>query len=146
MPPHSPVAPVEFYRFAPGPALRRPLLLVRVAAGFPSAAEDYIDRPLDLNKRLVANPPATYFLRVAGESMAPTIPDGALLVVDCSRQPWPGCVVVAAVHGELTIKRFQRRDGRPVLVPDNPGYPVIELPETDGAVWGVVTAVINERP
>ena len=39
--------------------IRRPLFLVRIAAGFPSPADDYIEKYLDLNEHLIKNPSAT---------------------------------------------------------------------------------------
>ena len=41
-----------------------------VRAGFPSPADDFLDTPLDLNRELVHNPASTFFVRVAGDSMA----------------------------------------------------------------------------
>lgn len=116
-----------------------------VPAGFPSPAEEYLDHRLDLNERLVRNPAATFFIRVAGESMRGAgIASGDILVVDRSLDPRPGHVVVAAVDGCLTIKRLKRRGGVLVLAPENPDYPDIPLgPETDAQVWGVATYVVH---
>ena len=41
----------------------------RVQAGFPSPAEDHLEQRLDLNTLVIDNPSATFFVRVAGESM-----------------------------------------------------------------------------
>ena len=72
------------------------------------------------------------------------IHDGDLLVVDRSRTPAPGHVVIAAVDGELTIKRLQRGDHGLQLVPENEAYPPIDINEdTDARVWGVVTWTIH---
>ena len=46
-----------------------PLVGSRVAAGFPSPADDYLEHPLDFNDLLIANPAATFAVRVAGDSM-----------------------------------------------------------------------------
>jgi len=128
-------------------ALPRPLAVI--PAGFPSPAEDYLDHCLDLNAHLVKNPPATFFVRVQGESMRGAgIASGDLLVVDRSLPPRSGHVVVAAVDGDLTIKRLKRRGARLFLVPENPGYPEIALAEDSAVeIWGVATHVIHElRP
>jgi hypothetical protein len=45
------------------------LCLVPVSAGYPSPADDYLDGSLDLNQHLIKHPTATFFVRVAGESM-----------------------------------------------------------------------------
>ena len=120
--------------------VRRPLFLSAVQAGFPSPAEDYVDRKLDLNELCVRNPAATFFVRVAGESMVEAgINDGDILVVDRSLEAKHGDVVIAVIDGELTVKRLEKRAGRFVLVPANSDFAVIELDEgSDCEVWGVV--------
>ncbi|EPR44311.1 Peptidase S24/S26A/S26B, conserved region [Desulfovibrio sp. X2] len=123
-----------------------PLYLAQVPAGFPSPAEDYIDRRLDLNEHLVKNPAATFFVRVSGDSMRDAgITSGDILVVDRSLEPRDGAVVVAALDGELTVKRLRTRRGRLYLMPDNPDYAPVEIdPEASFTVWGVVTFVIHK--
>jgi DNA polymerase V len=46
-----------------------PLFSGKVAAGFPSPADDYVEKSLDLNELLVQKPAATFFVRAQGESM-----------------------------------------------------------------------------
>ena len=123
----------------------RPLFLNPVAAGFPSPADDYIERRLDLNEYLVRNPPATFFVRAQGDSMLGAgIHDGDILVVDRSIPPVHNRVVIAAVHGELTVKRLWMRDGMTVLRPENPAYPPLDMTGVEQfEVWGVVTSVIH---
>ena len=136
--------------------IARPLLASRVQAGFPSPADDYVERSLDLNEELIRHPAATYFLRAGGCSMQGAgIHDGDLLVVDRSIDAEVGMVVVAVVDGEFTVKRLApggggRRDGcgaeALVLAAEHPGYPPIPIgPDTEVRVWGVVTSVIH-RP
>ena len=122
-----------------------PLLLVRVPAGFPSPADDYVDKSLDLNEHLVPHPESTFFLRVQGESMIGAgIHDNDILVVDRSLRPTSGKVVVAVVDGELTVKRLLLANDRWVLMPENPDYPPLEVPpESDFQVWGVVRHVVH---
>ncbi len=128
---------------APQQAL--PLFTEGVAAGFPSPADDYIDRPLDLHEHLVEHPAATFFVRASGTSMEGAgIHDGDLLVVDRAVRPRDGHVVIAAVHGELTVKRLRRRRGRLYLVSDNDGFPPLAVTEEmDLRVWGVCRYVIH---
>ena len=123
-----------------------PLYLSPVAAGFPSPAEDYLDRKLDLHEHLVRNHAATFFLRVSGDSMIQAgILDGDLLVVDRSITPGNGSVVIAAVEGELTVKYLTQKDGRVLLVPANDEYPALDISEQEDAViWGVVTYAIHK--
>lgn len=121
------------------------LPLATAPAGFPSPAEDYIDQRLDLNEHLVRNPAATYFIRVQGDSMRGAgIGSGDLLVVDRSVEARPGHVVVAAVDGELTVKRLKRLGAMLALAPENPGFAPIPLDgEREVDIWGVATHVIR---
>ena len=124
---------------------RRPLFLVAVSAGFPSPADDYLDGKLDLNDYLIHHPAATFFVRVAGDSMIEAgIHTGDLLIVDRSLEPVNNSVVIAVVNGELTVKRLCLRRGKLCLLPSNGQYPPVPIDEaTDFAVWGVVTHVIH---
>jgi DNA polymerase V len=126
--------------------LRLPLFLAGVQAGFPSPADDFIDKRLDLNEHLIAHPAATFFVRAAGNSMLGAgIHDGDLLVVDRAVEAQAGKVVIAAVHGELTVKRLEQRGDRLLLVPANPDYPTIDVTDGEGfEIWGVVSCVIHK--
>ena len=123
-----------------------PFFSSRVSAGFPSPAEEHIDRNLDLHEYLVKHPAATFFVRVEGGSMVGAgINSGDLLVVDRSLDPADGKVVIAAVDGELTVKRLKKKKARFYLVAESEGYPEIEIQEDmETVVWGVVTNVIHQ--
>ena len=122
-----------------------PLFTSGVSAGFPSPAEDHIDRKLDLNELLIQHPVATFFVRVAGESMKDAVINhGDILVVDRSLEAVSGKIVIAIVNGELTVKRFIQNNASCQLVAANHDYPPVEITEdTDFSVWGVVTSVIH---
>ncbi len=126
-------------------SLRRPLFLSGVSAGFPSPADDYLDRRLDLNEHLVKNPAATFFVRVAGDSMINAgITDNDILVVDRSLEPASGNIVIAVVSGELTVKRLMKNRDSWSLVAENPDYPDLEIDrETELEIWGVATYAIH---
>src|SRR6187200_1635266 len=95
-----------------------PLYLSSVSAGFPSPADDYIESKLDLNDLLVPHPAATFFTRVNGNSMIEAgIFHEDLLIVDRAETPGDGCVVVAVVDGELTVKRLRKIKGKIFLYP-----------------------------
>jgi DNA polymerase V len=128
---------------APPQAL--PLFASHVQAGFPSPAEDYVDQRLDLNEYLIHHPAATFFVRVQGDSMeGAAIHDGDLLVVDRALEPAHGRIVIAAVNGELTVKRLLLRDGGAWLQPENPAYAALHISEgLDCVIWGVVKHVIH---
>ena len=123
-----------------------PLFASSISAGFPSPADDYVEKNLDLNDHLIRNRPATFFLRVRGDSMIGAgIHNGDLLIVDRSLTAGHKKVVVAIVQGELLVKRLLRVDGKVFLAAENPNYPSIEVtPEIGFEIWGVVTNVIHE--
>lgn len=122
-----------------------PLFLVPVSAGFPSPADDYLKGQLDLNRHLIKHEAATFFVRVTGDSMIGSgIHSGDLLIVDRALAATDNSVVIAVVHGELTVKRIQTRGGQLVLMPDNGNSEPLPISAwTDFAIWGVVTHVIH---
>jgi DNA polymerase V len=112
----------------------------------PLDSTQHLEGQLDLNEHLIKNPPATFFLRVSGDSMtgASIHPDD-LLVVDRSLEPKSGKIVIAVINGELTVKRLHKEKDRIQLLAENPAYPPINItPEMDFQVWGVVTYVIHK--
>jgi DNA polymerase V len=117
-----------------------------VPAGFPSPAADYEQDRLDLNKHLVTNQAATFFVRVAGDSMIGAgIHNGDLLIVDRSLEPKNKNIVIAVLNGELTVKRIKLLYGKIILEPENPDYASHEVTaDTAFEVWGVVTNVIHK--
>ncbi|PCI41969.1 MAG: hypothetical protein COB46_01965 [Rhodospirillaceae bacterium] len=123
-----------------------PVLASSVHAGFPSPAEDYVEGSLDLNEHLIRHPAATFIVRVEGESMRGAgIFPGDLLVVDRSVEPRDGHVVIAAVEGELTVKRLKGRAGQWSLIAEHPDFPPIRLNGGGEAssIWGVVTSSVR---
>lgn len=135
----------EIFPAACAASLRRPLFLSGVSAGFPSPADDYLDRKLDLNEHLVKNPAATFFVRVAGDSMLGAgINDNDILVVDRSLEPCSGNIVIAVINGELTVKRLIKTKNSCRLAAENPAYPDLEIDEdTPLEIWGVATYAIH---
>lgn len=132
-------------RFKKRTRLSLPLYLSRIPAGFPSPAEDHIDRRLDLNEMVVRNPEATFFLKVKGDSMEQAgIFDGDILVVDRSVEPAHRKIVVAILDGELTVKRLYRKNGQIRLMAEKDAYPPIEISrESDLKIWGVVICSLH---
>jgi DNA polymerase V len=128
-----------------GPSRPLPLAGEAVAAGFPSPAEDYMEKTLDLNEYLAPRPEATFFVRVSGDSMTgAAIHHGDILVVDRSLSARPGNVVIARLDGEFTVKRLRRTAAGMELAPENPDYaPTPITPDTDFEVWGVVRHVLH---
>ncbi|MDP3534607.1 S24 family peptidase [Halomonas sp. M1] len=114
-------------------------------SGFPSPAQDYEQRTLDLNVRLIKNPTQTFYLTARGDSMEGWgIFDGDLLVVDRSVQPRLGHILVAMFNEEVLIKRYALHGGTPHLCSAHPHYPPLPLKGTECQLWGVVRAVVHE--
>ena len=123
-----------------------PLSGERVAAGFPSPAEDYASTGLDLNRELIKNPASTFYARVSGLSMVDEgINDGDLLVIDKSIEPYDGCLAVCFIDGEFTLKRFEKHKEFGLLVPANKEFkPIKVTADNDFCIWGVVTYLIKK--
>ena len=120
--------------------LSRPLLLWRISAGFPSPAEDYVEGRIDLNRDLIKHALATFYIRVAGDSMAPRIQPGALLLVDRMMETKDDDIIIARIGDELCVKRLHiEPDGGIWLLSENEAYAPIEITEhMDFEVWGRV--------
>lgn len=118
---------------------------VSVSCGFPSPAQDYYDGPIDLTDMLVEDRAATFIMRAAGDSMTEAgISDGDELLVDRSKTPRHGDVVVAVLDGELTVKRLELGPRGVVLRAENAHHPDITVSElSDLQIWGVVTYCIH---
>lgn len=116
------------------------LLRGAVPAGFPSPADDYIEGRLSLDEHLIRHKESTFFMRVAGDSMVGLgIFDGDLLVVDRAMPANHGCVVIAVVDGEFTVKQLIHTANGQVLRAAHPSYAdVLIKPEQDLSIWGVV--------
>ena len=132
--------------FEAGTRLEVPLFTAGISAGFPSPADDFIDRKLDLNEFLIAHPAATFFVRVEGASMIEAgIHPGDILIVDRAVEAKPGSIVIAVIDGEFTVKRYHRAGDRCFLLAENPRFSPIEITEDMAAeVWGVVSYVIHK--
>lgn len=120
-----------------------PLMTASVACGFPSPAEDHLERALDLNELHGIGTPSVFLVRVTGESMTGRgLFPGDVAIVDKGMQARNGCIVVACINGDFTIKTFWKRDGRITLKAENPDFHNIKVPETaEFQVWGVVTGL-----
>lgn len=115
------------------------------ATGFGAAADDYMERGIDLNEQLIRNKPATFFFRMKGDAMQEAgIFEGDILIVDRSLHLTNGKIIVAILNGELLVRRFHKNFSSAFLIPDNKRYKPVNLAEfSDFTVWGVVTYVIH---
>jgi DNA polymerase V len=125
--------------------LALPLFSSRVRAGFPSPADDFIDRALDLNEFLIKKPSATFFAWAEGDSLRDIgIANGDLLIIDRSAEHCHGAVIVAALDGELTCKILDTRRG--LLLSANENFPPIPISGREELlIEGVVTHSIRRH-
>ncbi len=116
------------------------------ANGFAAAADDYMERGIDLNEQLILNKPATFFFRMNGDAMIDDgIFSGDILIVDRSIKPLSGKIIVAVLDGELLVRRLQKNFNSVELIAANSKMGNIQLSAFDdhANVWGVVTCVIH---
>jgi DNA polymerase V len=122
------------------------LIDAKVSCGFSTLIENFQEKALSLDNYLVKKPAATFFLRAQGDSMLDTIKPGDLLIVDRSLVPNQGDIVIVVWRGEFVCKRLYQLQNSIELRPDNPQYPITEIPfneSEDFSIWGVVTYVIH---
>lgn len=125
-------------------AILLPLFNNRVSAGFPSPAQDYVEKTLDLNELCIRHPAATFFVKVSGDSMQNAgIYDSDILVVDRALEAKHGDIVVAALSNEFTVKELCLKPTIKLL-PHNPKYQAIEITsDNELEIFGVVTNVVR---
>jgi DNA polymerase V len=125
--------------------LQIPYALDLIPAGFPSSAENFMEKVLSLDELMIKHPASTFFVRVLGESMKPTINNNDILVVDKSLPIANNKILVARINDEFTVKRVRIVDNQIFLIADNPEYENIKITENmDFEPWGLVTFVIHQ--
>ncbi|MBN2364463.1 translesion error-prone DNA polymerase V autoproteolytic subunit [candidate division WOR-3 bacterium] len=135
----------EIFSFEKRTKRKLPFFHTKISAGFPSPAEEYSEKKLDLNEYLIKHPSATFFIKVSGDSMIGAgIHSGDLLIVDRSQEPANNKIVIAVLDGEFTVKRIMKKKDKIFLIPENDNFKPIEIKsEMNCEVWGVVTHVIH---
>jgi DNA polymerase V len=116
-----------------------------ISAGFPSPADDFKEVRISLDKAVVKNEAATFYARVAGQSMVGAgLDDGDLLVIDRSLEPTDGKIAVCFIDGEFTVKRLKVEKDGVWLMPENKNYAPIQVSEeSELIIWGIVTHVLK---
>lgn len=130
----------------PSTEMRIPLALEKVAAGFPSPAQDYVEKTLDMNEHLIKNEAATFIVKVASLSMRDAgIDIDDELIVDRSIEAKHEDIVIALVDNEFTVKRLMiESDNNRWLKAENPEFSDIHLQDgQEMIIWGVVTFVMK---
>jgi SOS-response transcriptional repressors (RecA-mediated autopeptidases) len=132
-------------RVVPSSHMLVPYALEKISAGFPSPAQDYVDKALDMNEHLIKNETATFIVKVASLSMLNAgIDIDDELIVDRSLDAKHGDIVIALIDNEFTVKRLMIDETGQWLKAENPDYKDIHL--LDGQellIWGVVTCIIK---
>lgn len=101
------------------------------SAGFPNAAADAADVPLDLNRLVVSHPASTFYMRMGSNTWENLgVNQGDILVIDRSSTPKANDLAVITDGDEFGLIRV-------------PVKPLAGL--EDVQVWGVVTWVIQQR-
>lgn len=137
---------LKLYKASTDTNIKLPLFSSTVSAGFPSPAEDFVEKELDLNEFMISHPAATFFVKVKGDSMqGAQISDGDILVVDRSKEPRNNSIVIAFVDGEFLVKRILKKGDNLFLIPENPKFTPIRITnEMDFKIWGMVTFIIKQ--
>lgn len=130
---------------APSSQIAIPFAEEKVSAGFPSPAQDYSDKKLDLNQHLISNVHATFLIRVASLSMRDAgIDIDDELIVDRSLEARHNDIVIALIDNEFTLKRLVIAGDRCWLKAENPDFEDIHVSEYQySMIWGVITSVIK---
>lgn len=117
-----------------------------VSAGIQLPADEHIESHIDIGKYLINNPQDTFFVRASGDSMIGAgIYSGDILIVDRNIEPKHGKIVIAAIDGQLTVKRLHKESQKILLKAENPEYKDIEIYQgSEATIWGVVTSVIHK--
>lgn len=115
------------------------------AAGLGAAADDYMERGIDLNEQLIMNRPASFFMRVSGNSMINAgIFNDDIVIVDRSIKAINGKIVIVILDGETLIRRYEQTLNKLRLVPETNNLSAIDVSEfSDFKIWGVVTCVVR---
>ncbi|MGP3789404.1 LexA family protein [Pseudomonas sp. B392_1p] len=130
--------------FLLGPAAESSVLLpfytFRIPAGFPSPAQDHIEGPISLDELMDLRAPHTFLARGSGHSMVGVgIYDNDILIIDRSRMPEPGQIIIAELNNDPLVKIYDVQQGQVILRSANPKYAPRYLLEGDElGVWGVV--------
>ncbi len=122
--------------------MKIPVILQKVSAGFPSPATDYVQDEIDLNNELIKNPPATFLIRVQGNSMTDhKIINGDLLVVDRSLNLKNDCIAIINFNNQSIVKNIIKENNNFYI--KNKLEKTLINENSDINVWGIVTYIIH---
>ncbi len=122
--------------------IRFPFYGTAVSCGIPVGGDYRVEKELSLNDYLVQSPKKTFFAKASGESMAPLIFHGDLLIIEQTQKCKNNDIILAQINNEFTVKRFTKNAGKIHLLPENPEFKEIILNENDeGVICGVVVGI-----
>lgn len=141
----SPLSTIDLFKNDYDKVIKIVLSEHPISAGFPSPAEDFIDKSIDLNEELIKNPSSTFFGRVKGKSLIELgIDNNDLMIIDRSIKPQSGKVAVCFIDGEFTAKVLRIEKDSIWLLPANSAYkPIYVTQDNDFRIWGIVTYCIK---
>jgi SOS regulatory protein LexA len=115
-----------------------------VRAGFATVAEDSIEERISFDKLFALDNPSTFVFNVSGDSMVNAgIFDGDKVVVKKTPCAKNGDIVLAYIDDGYTLKTYREKNGKVLLQPENPDYPIIE-PREVLTIFGVATGIVRE--
>ena len=128
-------------------SIKLPFLGNSLSCGLPIGSDSEVDKIVSIEGLIPTNQSTTFYAKAAGESMAPTIQDGDILVIDGQKKPKNGSIVLAQIMNEFSIKRFFKNGQSFRLVPDNPTFKTIApTREVEIQICGVVQSLIRNSP
>jgi repressor LexA len=118
-------------------------VLGRIAAGRPLLATEHVEDTLPLPRAWVQGEEA-FLLKVTGESMAPLLLPGDLVMVRAQPRVGRGEIAVVLVNEEATLKRVFEEAGGLVLKGDNPEFaPLRFAPEEAAEMVQILGKVVG---
>ncbi|QNH50184.1 translesion error-prone DNA polymerase V autoproteolytic subunit [Acinetobacter venetianus] len=140
------ICPGSLVRIDPKTIMAIYFAVERLSAGFPSPAQDYVDRSIDMNQHLIKNPTATFIAKVNSASLRDIgIDIDDEVIVDRSLDAKNLDIVLALIDNDFTLKRLMIEGNKRWLKAENPDFPNIYL--NDGqelVIWGVVTSCVKK--
>jgi len=132
----------------PAPSEPAPRPLYQMSAGYPSPAQDYLEKELDLNSYMLGPRRASvFFFRITGHSMKDAgILQDDIIIVDRALEVKDGHIIVASVYGEFTCKYYRKKEDGVWLVPANSDYkPMKVTEEMEFTVFGRYDGLIRKN-
>ena len=127
----------------PAPDLIRVPLVGWSSGGVGILAEENILDFIPISTRFLKQAADVYLLKIKGNSMAPRIEDGDIVIVKKQYTADVGETIVALIGDETTVKKYIPKEDHIVLQPENSEFePLIIFPD-ELRIQGVVKGVLK---